>query len=185
MCVCVCVCGGEGGRPPPPRPGSLRPRDPAEGGGQLIPLNPDVWEMLTDNSYLSAILDRQELLVATPKDLRTKKAEQFTPQYCRAFGTNSRKNPKIVVMSPIVATKSYKQQEVIWQQYHVCLAVAEHQILGGKHFLIPRKNLVVEEGTIPEKNTTTNGLSCTENTPSGCFTILAICHLESTTASRE
>ena len=40
----------------------------------------DVWEMFSDNSYLSAILDRQGLLVAAPKDLRTKKAENFTPQ---------------------------------------------------------------------------------------------------------
>ena len=32
--------------------------------------------------------------------------------------------------------KSFKQKEVVWQQYHLCLAVAEHQILGGKHFLI-------------------------------------------------
>ena len=34
----------------------------------------DVWEMFSDNSYLSAILDRQGLLVATPIDLRTKKS---------------------------------------------------------------------------------------------------------------
>ena len=39
-------------------------------------------------------------------------------------------------MSPTVATKSYEQQEVNWQQYHLCLAVAQDQILGGKHFLI-------------------------------------------------
>ena len=39
-------------------------------------------------------------------------------------------------MSSTVATKSYKQQEVISQQYHLCLAVSQHQILGGKHFLI-------------------------------------------------
>ena len=37
----------------------------------------DVWEMFSDNSYLSAILDRQELQVAAAIDLRTKKAESF------------------------------------------------------------------------------------------------------------
>ena len=37
----------------------------------------DVWEMVSANSYLSAILDRQELQVAAPIDLRTKKAEIF------------------------------------------------------------------------------------------------------------
>ena len=52
--------------------------------------------------------------------------------------------------------KSFKQKEVVWQQYHLCLAVAEHQILGGKHFPYfgtrVRKDLVVEEGTVlPEK----------------------------------
>ena len=40
----------------------------------------DVWEMLSDNSCLSAILDRQGLQVAAPIDLRTKKAESFLPQ---------------------------------------------------------------------------------------------------------
>ena len=40
----------------------------------------NVWEMFSDNSYLSAFLDRQRLLVAAPVDLRKKKAENFTPQ---------------------------------------------------------------------------------------------------------
>ena len=97
----------------------------------------DVWEICSDNSYLSAILDRQGLLVAAPIDLRTKKAENFTPQLLQGFWYKlKKKNPKIVAMSSTVATKSYKQQEVISQQYHLCLVVAEHQILGGKHFLI-------------------------------------------------
>ena len=34
----------------------------------------DVWELFSDTSYLSAILDRQGLMVAAPVDLRTKKA---------------------------------------------------------------------------------------------------------------
>ena len=38
--------------------------------------------------------------------------------------------------SPTVTATSFKQKEVIWQQYLVCLAVAQHQILGGKLFLI-------------------------------------------------
>ena len=40
----------------------------------------DVWEPVSDNSYLSTILDRQGLLVAAPVDLKTKKAECFSPQ---------------------------------------------------------------------------------------------------------
>ena len=39
----------------------------------------DVWEMFSDNSYLSAILDRQGFQVAAPIDLRTKRAESFSP----------------------------------------------------------------------------------------------------------
>ena len=38
----------------------------------------DVWGMFSDNSCLSAILDRQRLVVAAPTDLRTKKIENFT-----------------------------------------------------------------------------------------------------------
>ena len=95
----------------------------------------DVWEMCSDNSYLSAILDGQGLPVAA--DLRTKKADNFAPQPLQGFWYElKKKNPKIVVMSPTVATKSHKQQEAIWQQYHWCLAVAEHLLLGGKHFLM-------------------------------------------------
>ena len=63
-----------------------------------------------------------------------------------------KKNPKIVVMSPTVETKSFKKKEVVWQQYHLCMDLAEQQILGGKHFLIlgtrRRKDLVVEKGAI-------------------------------------
>ena len=45
----------------------------------------DVWEMFSDNSHLSAILDRQGLQVAAPLDLRTKKAERFSPHLSQGF----------------------------------------------------------------------------------------------------
>ena len=97
----------------------------------------DVGEMFSDNSYLSAILDQQGLQVAAPIDLRTKKAESFSPQLIQGFWQKLKKNnPKIVVMSPTFETKDFKKKEVVWQQYHLCIGVAEHQILGGKHFLI-------------------------------------------------
>ena len=41
-------------------------------------------------------------------------------------------------MSPTVTTKRFNQKDVVWQQYHLGLAVAEHQILDGKPFLILR-----------------------------------------------
>ena len=51
-----------------------------------------------DNSYLSDILDRQGLLVAAPIDLRTKKAESFSPQLLQGFWFElKKKNPKIVL----------------------------------------------------------------------------------------
>ena len=49
-----------------------------------------------------------------------------------------RKNPKITVMSPTFETKDFKKEEVVWQQYHLCIDVAQHQILGGKILLILR-----------------------------------------------
>ena len=38
-------------------------------------------------------------------------------------------------MSPTVFAKYTNQKKVKWQQYRLCLAIAEYQILGGKHFL--------------------------------------------------
>ena len=92
------------------------------------------------------------LFFAAPIDLRTKNGESFTPQLLQGFWRKLKKNnPEIVVMSPPQAKK-----KVMWQHYHLCLAVVEHQILGGKHFLIlgpeTGRILAVEEGTIsPEK----------------------------------
>ena len=132
--------------------------------GSLVKV--DVWELLSDNSHFSAILDRQGLLVAAPIDLRTKKAESFSPQLLQSFWFKlKKKNPKIVVFSPTVTTKSFKQKEVVWLQYQLCLAVAEHQILGGKHFLIlgPGKIWWLKKVQYLQKSTTANGLSCVEN----------------------
>ena len=139
----------------------------------------DVVELFSDNAYLSAILDRQGLLVAAPMDLRTKKAESFSPQLFQGCWSKlKKKNPKIDVMSPTVSTKRFKQKKVVWQQYHSCLAGAEHQILGGKHFLI----LGPESGKIwwlkkfynSRKSATANGPSCVASNPSGFFTISTI-----------
>ena len=73
----------------------------------------DVWEMFSDNSFLSAILDRQGLQVAAPIDLGTKEAESVSPQLLQGFWHKlKKKNPKIVAMSPTVETKSFKEKEV-------------------------------------------------------------------------
>ena len=97
----------------------------------------DVSELLSDNPYLSAIPDRQALMVAAPADPRTKKAEGFSPQVLKRFWSKIKiKNPKIHLMSPTVFTRYPNQKEVIWQQYRLCLAIQECQFLGGKHFLI-------------------------------------------------
>ena len=76
----------------------------------------DVWELFSGNSFLSAILRRQGLMIAVPVDLRTKKAESFSPQLFQGFWSKlKKKNPMIVVMSPTVSTQSSKRKEVIWQ----------------------------------------------------------------------
>ena len=82
--------------------------------------------------------------------------ENVTSQLLQGFWYKLKKiNPQTVVISPAVATKSHKQQDVILKQHHLRLAVAEHQILGAKHFLLlgqKQEHLVVEESTIsPEK----------------------------------
>ena len=51
----------------------------------------DVWELFSDKSYLSAILDRQGLWVAAPVDLRTKKTESFSPQLLHGFWSKLKK----------------------------------------------------------------------------------------------
>ena len=124
--------------------------------GSLVKGQIDVWEMFSDNSYLSAILDRQGLQVAAPIGLRTKMAECFSPQLIQGFWQKlKKKNSKIVVMSPTFETRDFKKEEMVWQQYHLCVDVAEHQILGGKHPYLGtriRKDLVVEKGAVsPEK----------------------------------
>ena len=71
----------------------------------------EVWEMFSENSYLSAIIGRQGLQVAAPIDLRTKMAESFSPQLIQGFLQKLKKNnPKIVVMSPTFETKDFKKR---------------------------------------------------------------------------
>ena len=112
----------------------------------------DVWRLFSNNSCLSAILDRQGLVVAAPPDLTIKRAEGFSPQAQQSFGSKIKlKNPKIGVMCPTVFTECTNQTEVIWQQYQLCLAIAEYQILDRKHFLQVRKDFVVEGDTIPSE----------------------------------
>ena len=98
----------------------------------------------SDNSYLSGRLDRQGLMVAARAGLMvahlgTKSAVGFSPQALQSFWSKIEfKNPKRVVMSPTVFAKYTNQKEAFWQQYHLCLARAECQILTGKHFIILR-----------------------------------------------
>ena len=138
----------------------------------------DVWDTFSDNSYLSAILGRQGLEVVAPIDLRTKKAESFSPQLIQGFWQKLEKNPKIILPSLTVETKRFMNEEVVWQEYHLCMNVAEHQILGGK--TLPyfgtgiRKGLVVKKVQYHQKTTTAKGRSCVARNPSDFFTTSAI-----------
>ena len=137
----------------------------------------DVWKLLSDNSYSSAIRDRQGLMVAAPADLRIKMADSFSPQALQSFWSKKKlKNPKIGVMSETVFTECTNQTQVIWQQYHWCLAKTAYQILGWE--TIPhsrthvKKDLEVEEGTIPSEELPLPMDSLARKaTPSGFFII--------------
>ena len=86
----------------------------------------DVWEMFSDNSYLKAILDRQGLQVAAPIELRTKKAESYSPQLIHGFWQKlKKKNPKIVAISPTFETKDLEELGAILVVVQANLAVEE------------------------------------------------------------
>ena len=51
----------------------------------------DVWELFSDNSYLSAVLDRQGLSVTVPVDLGTKNSKRFSPQLLQGFWSKLKK----------------------------------------------------------------------------------------------
>ena len=125
---------------------------------------------LTTNSFLSAILDRQGLLNAAPAKLRTKKAEIFSPQLLQGCWSKlKKKNPEIVVTSPTITTKSFKHREVVWQQHHLCLSVAQHQIGGTLSYFGTwvKKDLVVDKICKTfRKSTTANEPSCVARNPS-------------------
>ena len=141
----------------------------------------DVWELFSDNSYLSAILDRQGLPVAAPVDLRTKKTESFSPQLLQGFWSKlKKKNPKTVVMYPTVTAKNSKQKRgymatvlsVLGRSRIPKSLVGEHLLtLGpesGKIWWLKKGNNTFR------KSITANGLSCVDRNPSGFFIILAI-----------
>ena len=90
------------------------------------------------------------LQVATPIGLGTKKAEHFLPQFLSGF------NPKIVAMSPTVCCCENSERKRWYGNSTMCVAVAEHQILGGKHFLIlietrVKKDWLAEKGATPSE----------------------------------
>ena len=96
----------------------------------------NVWELFSGNSHLIAILDEDSWL-QHQQTLEPRKKRTSHHSYCKSLCQSSRKkDPKIVVMSPTVTTNNFKQKEVKRQQYRLCLAVKEYQILGCKHFLL-------------------------------------------------
>ena len=140
-----------------------------------------VWRMFSDNSYLSAILDRQGLLVAAPVDLRTKKAENFTSQLLQGFWYKLKsKNPKVVVMSLLLRratskTKLFGNTSICVWPWQNTKSLAENTSLlwdqnqkefdGWKRYNIFRKSTIVNGPSSAEKDQ-----------PSGFFTTLAICY---------
>ena len=93
----------------------------------------DVWELFSDNSYMSAILDRQGLSVAAPVDLRTKKTESFSPQLLQGFWSKlKKKNPKTVVMYPNGYYQKIEAKKRFYGNSAVCAWPSQStKILGG------------------------------------------------------
>ena len=60
-------------------------------GAPVLWLSCRGWELFSDNSYLSDILDRQGLMVAAPVDLRRNKADSFSPQALQGFWSKIKK----------------------------------------------------------------------------------------------
>ena len=105
---------------------------------------------------MSAILDRQGLLVAAPVDFRTKKGESVSAQLLKVFWSNlkKKKKPKIVVMS-----LNWYYEEFSAERSHMATAPF---MVGGrasnplqKHFLIlgPASGEIwwLKKGTIPSE----------------------------------
>ena len=136
----------------------------------------DVWEMCSGNSHLSAILDRQGLLVAAPVDLRRKQADKF---YTRA-------NAGLLVQAK--ETESQDRCDVSdccneELQATSTISAWPWQNTNPWRRTLPdfgtrnRKDLVVEEGTISaERVPLPMDLPAWRKTQSGFFTILAICY---------
>ena len=70
-------------------------------------------------------------------------------------------------MSPTFETKDFKKDEVAWQQFHLCIEKAEHQILGGKqfHILGPEPGNIVENLQYLQISTIAYGPSCVARNP--------------------
>ena len=139
----------------------------------------DVWEMFSDNFCLSAILVRQGLPVAATIDLRTKKAESFSPQLLHFWHKLKKKNPKIVAMAPTVDTKRVQKERS--GMATVPLVHGRGRTSNSWRKTLPdfwtriRKDLVVGKGAIStKKSTTADGPSCVARNPNGFFTISEI-----------
>ena len=70
-----------------------------------------VWEMFSDNSYLSGIVDRQRLQVATPIDLRIKKAESFSQELRQGFWQKLKKIPRLLGCPRLWRRKASKRKK--------------------------------------------------------------------------
>ena len=117
----------------------------------------DVWEMFSDNSFLSAFLDRQGLQVAAPVDLRTKKAESFSPQLIQGFWQKLEvRIPRLLRCHRLLRrTKSFKKRKKLYGNSTACVWTCQNiKFLAG--------------GAISqEKVPLPMGLPCVATNPSG------------------
>ena len=97
------------------------------------------------------MLDRQNFRLPLQLTLPQKSVRIPHHRCCGASRTSSVKRfPKLLGCLRLLRRRASKD-EIVWQQYHFCIDVVEHQILGGKphHFGTRiRKDLVVEKSAI-------------------------------------
>ena len=131
----------------------------------------DVWELFCDNSYLSAILDRQGLQVAVPVNLRNMKMEHFSPQLLQGFWSKLKVKPRLLrcprLLLPKFQTKGSHMATRPFMLGRSSASNPRRKTLSSLGTRI-KKDVVAEKGYMTfRKGTTANGHSCEARNPSG------------------
>ena len=110
--------------------------DSRERAGALV-----LWLSCEGQTDVWAVLDGQGLQVAAPIDLRTKKAERFSPQLIQGFWQKLKETESqdCCDVPDCLRRKTFKKDEMVMATVPFVYGRGSNvQILGGKHFLFFR-----------------------------------------------